>query len=119
MKIKELIKLLTINNGSFNSINNGLYGKDLLMIKDNFNNIDEFKKLNINIIQNLNLDEKNYNISYSSNGVTLYDKSDNYLVTVKENTFIFNNNIDLYGIFLLNDDLYFRLSNNSIKEWIN
>lgn len=114
MKIKELIKLLTINN-----IDKGIYGKELLCIKNNLNDIDEFKNLNINIIENLDLDEKNYKLSYSIDGVTLYHESDNYLVTVKENTFTFNQNIDLYGIFILNDDLYFRISNKSINQWNN
>lgn len=114
MKIKDLIKSICVNGYI-----DGLYGKDLSSIENIFGDIDEFKGLNVQVIEDIGVNEKNYRMVTGPNGIQIYTESKIQTVTVKENTFKFNDNVNLFAVFIKNGDLYFRITSDSIKEWIN
>lgn len=109
MKIKDYLEKLSPNEISGIK---GLVGKQLKILEPYFENIDELKGKKIEIIEELTRMGEPI-IKKTSTGVSVEDQVYPKLLTVK-NFDCLSDNIKLYSIFLENDEVIVRCSEDSI-----
>ena len=100
--LKNVIKLDRLDN------------KELSSMMDIISNLDEFKNSKVSIINYL---EKvgEPNIEYSDKGVSFTQSTNPDLISIKYDPKIkFADNIKLYSIYILQNDLIYRVSKDSI-----
>lgn len=108
MKIKDYLKKLLEK-----SVNKSLVGKELKVIEPYFENIDELKDKKVEIIEEIsNVGEPK--IKITTEGFFVKQETYPKLSTIKGFDGL-KDNIKIYSIFLQNDDIYVRCSEDSIK----
>ena len=109
MKIKDYLETLPY---STNSTSKGLFGKELAILEPYFENIDELSGKKIEIIEELvSIGEPI--IEMTTEGISVKNETMPTLITIK-GTDALAENIKLYSIFLLNEDVIIRCSEDSI-----
>jgi len=112
MKIKDYLKTLSENNNI--SGMKGLFGKELKVLEPYFESIDELKDKKIEIIEELIMTGEPI-MEMTNDGVSFKQETELKLITIK-NFEGLNDNVKLYSIFLQNDDVIIRCTEDSIFD---
>ncbi len=110
MKIKDYLEKLPENINI--SGMKGLFGKELKILEPYFESIDELKGKKIEIIEELNMVGEPI-MEMTNEGVSFKHETEPKLLTIKGIDAL-NDNIKLYSIFLQNEDVIVRCSEDSI-----
>jgi hypothetical protein len=110
MKIKDYLETLPENNNI--SGMKGLFGKELKILEPYFESIDELKGKKIEIIEEIHIVGKP-NMKITNEGVFVEHETEPKLLTIKGIDGI-GENVKLYSIFLQNDDVIVRCSEDSV-----
>ena len=110
MKIKDYLETLPENINI--SGMKGLFGKELEILEPHFGSIDELKGKKIEIIEELTMVGEPI-MEMTNDGVYFKQETEPKLLTIKGIDGL-NDNVKLYSIFLQNDDVIVRCSEDSI-----
>lgn len=108
MKIKDYLETLPENSSG----QKGLFGKELKILEPYFENIEELKGKKIEIIKELKTVGEPI-VEMTKDGVSFKHETEPKLINVK-GTKDLSNNIKVYSIFLQNDDVIVRCTEDSI-----
>ena len=109
MKLKEFLQSTPENIHG----DKGLFGKDLQIINEFLNQFQEFNGKSISVIKNLEIGEPR--MKKIEEGLQLECDTNPKLITLKNfDGFSWNDNIELYSIYLQGDDVIIRCTENSI-----
>jgi len=107
MKIKDYLETLPNISGL-----KGLFGKELKILEPYFKSIDELKGKKIEIVGEINMVGEPI-MKMTNKGVSFEQETEPKLLTIKGIDGL-KENVKLYSIFLQNDDVMVRCSEDSV-----